>query len=116
MKTMPARRVTSALAALHAFAVTDAGGSATSTGGCSYVLPRPVITSASKLSHAGDTVTVTGMNLTGTSSITFDGRTQSITSVTDTMVTFTADAVVVSGSLMPTTRGGTATGVALRVL
>lgn len=89
--------------------VTTPGGTGTRAG-FTYTLPSPTITSFTPLSAAtGTTVTITGTNFTGATTVSFGGTAaQSFTVVNATTIT----AVVgtgASGNVSVTTPGGTAT-------
>jgi hypothetical protein len=97
--------------------VTTPGGSVTSTGGYTYVVPAPTISSISPSSGSttGNTsITITGTNFTGATTVTFDGvagtglTINSGTSITVTTPAGTAGAK----NVVVTTPGGsvTATG------
>ena len=94
--------------------VTTVGGTTTLTGGFTYFVPAPTIASLSPNSGTtlgGTTVTISGANLTGASSVTFGGvAATSFVVVSGTSIT----AVTPSGAEGPqtvavTTAGGTAT-------
>ncbi len=92
--------------------VTTPGGSATESNGYTY-LAAPTLASISPNAGSpagGQSVTLTGTNLTGASAVTFDGATAAFSVVNDTTITATTPA----GSAGPadvvvTTSGGTAT-------
>lgn len=77
--------------------LTAPGGTTTKNGGYTYaapVPPAPTITSISPVTGpttGGNTITITGTNLTGTNQVTIDGTdTTNLTVVNDTTVTATA--------------------------
>ena len=97
--------------------VTTVGGAATLTEGFTYFVPAPTIASLSPNSGTtlgGTTVTISGANLTGASSVTFGGvAATSFVVVSGTSIT----AVTPSGAegaqdVSVTTAGGTATATA----
>jgi hypothetical protein len=94
-------------------AVTTAGGTATSTGGYTYVA-APTITSASPSSGptaGGTTVTITGTNFTGATAVKFGGAAAtSFTVNSATQITATSPAGAAGAvNVAVTTAGGTAT-------
>ncbi len=88
--------------------VTSAESSGTFTVGGSCV--SPTITSFSPLSGpVGTSVTITGTNLTGATSVKFNGTAAIITSNTATQIVTTVPAGATTGPITVTTAGGTAT-------
>jgi IPT/TIG domain len=72
--------------------------------------PAPTITSFSPASGpVGTTVTITGTNFTGTTSVKFGGTSASFTVVSDTSVTATVPGGAATGTIAVTAPGGTAT-------
>jgi formylglycine-generating enzyme required for sulfatase activity len=95
-------------------AVTTPGGTATAPGAFTYVLLVPTITSVSPTSGTtagGTTITITGTNLTGASSVTVGGNpATSVTVVNSTTVTAVTPAGAAGArDVAVTTPGGTAT-------
>ncbi|MCA8911483.1 MAG: IPT/TIG domain-containing protein [Planctomycetes bacterium] len=92
--------------------VTTAGGSDTSTGGFTY-LSGPAITNISPTSGpaaGGTSVTITGTNLTGATSVTFDGNAATITGNTATTIDVTTPAGSAGAvDVVVTTPGGSDT-------
>ncbi|MFJ1270229.1 IPT/TIG domain-containing protein, partial [Legionella lytica] len=92
--------------------VTNTVGSATLTGGFTYVTLAPTLVGLTPITGSvagGTNVTLTGTNLTGTTSVTFGGVAASnIVVVSDTSVTATVPAYV-SGSLVVDVTVGNAT-------
>lgn len=87
--------------------VTTAGGTATSAGGFTYY-DAPSISSISPTggtTAGGDTVTISGAGLGGTTSVTFDGNASSFLVVSDSMI------IAVTPSHAPGTVDVTITGV-----
>ncbi|HPA50336.1 MAG TPA: IPT/TIG domain-containing protein [Thermoanaerobaculia bacterium] len=94
--------------------VTTSGGSATSTGGFTFVAPAPTIASVAPSSGStlgGTTVTITGANLTGASAATFGGAAAtSLTVISAAQVRVTTPAHAAGAvDVAVTTPGGTAT-------
>ncbi len=89
--------------------VTTPGGTAISATDFT-VYPPPSISSFAPTSGAvGDTVTITGVNFTGATSVTFGGDVSAtITSVNATTITATVPSGAVTGTISVTTPGGTA--------
>jgi len=91
--------------------VTTAGGSA--TGNYTYVTPPPTITSVNPISGqaaGGESVTITGSNLSGATSVTFGGTAGAITANAAASITVTAPAHAVGTvDVTVTTAGGSAT-------
>lgn len=97
--------------------VTTSGGSATSTGGFTFVAPMPTIASVAPSSGSilgGTTVTITGTNLTGASAATFGGTpATSVTVISAAQVRVTTPAHAAGAvDVAVTTPGGTATKTA----
>lgn len=97
--------------------VTTSGGSATSTGGFTFVAPMPTIASVAPSSGStlgGTTVTITGANLTGASAATFGGTAvTSLTVISAAQVRVTTPAHAAGAvDVAVTTPGGTATKTA----
>jgi hypothetical protein len=61
---------------------------------------------------AGDAVTITGTNLTGATSLKFNGTTAAFTVASATQITTTVPAAATTGTISVTTSGGTATSTA----
>jgi hypothetical protein len=92
--------------------VNTPGGWDTSTANF-VVIPPPTIGGFSPESGApGSTVTITGTDLAGTSSVKFNGSNARFTVVSNTTVTATVPKGAKSGPLSVSTAGGTATSVA----
>lgn len=94
--------------------VTTSGGSATSTGGFTFVAPMPTIASVAPSSGStlgGTTVTITGTNLTGATGAAFDGApATSLTVISAAQVRVTTPAHAAGAvDVAVTTPGGTAT-------
>ena len=95
-------------------AVTTAGGTATLTNAFTYVVPAPTITSVAPTSGStlgGTAITITGTNLTGTTSVTVGGvAATSVVVVSSTSITAVTPAGTAGAkSVAVTTPGGTAT-------
>ena len=72
-------------------------------------IPTPTIVSFSPASgRVGDTVTVTGTNLSGATAVKFDGIAASFTASSETQITAVVPAAARSGQIAVTTPGGTA--------
>lgn len=97
-------------------AVTAPGGTATSAGAYTYVVPPPTITGLSPYwgpAAGGITVTITGLNLSSPISVTFGGVAATITGSSDTSITVTLPPHPLgSVDVVVTTAGGSATRVA----
>jgi hypothetical protein len=107
--------VVPATATTGAIAVTTSGGKATSSTSFSInAVQAPTLTSFSPTSgKAGDTVTITGTNLTGASAVKFNGvAAASYTVVSATQITAVVPATATTGTLAVITSGGTATSSA----
>ncbi|MFN3778955.1 MAG: IPT/TIG domain-containing protein [Brevundimonas aurantiaca] len=94
-------------------AVTTAGGVATAVSGYAYAA-APTISGVSPNTGpetGGTTVTLTGINLTNASAVTFGGNAATITANTATSITATVPAGAGSVGVAVTTAGGTATAV-----
>ena len=90
--------------------VTNAAGTVTSTGGFTYA-SAPTITSLSSITPVrGQSITVTGTNLTG-ATFTVGGVAATVTtaSATAPVITVPTTAPVAAGSVIATTNGGSAT-------
>lgn len=97
--------------------VTTSGGSATSTGGFTFVAPAPTIASVAPSSGStlgGTTVTITGANLSGATAATFGGTpATSLTVISAAQVRVTTPAHTAGAvDVAVTTPGGTATKTA----
>lgn len=97
--------------------VTTSGGSATSTGGFTFVAPAPTIASVAPSSGStlgGTTVTITGANLSGATAATFGGTpVTSLTVISAAQVRATTPAHAAGAvDVAVTTPGGTATKTA----
>lgn len=99
--TLAAAPVSGCAAPMGPARVTDlsTGESATSEAVFTYTVDPPLISGvegpggdASGSSDGGETVTLTGMDFTGTSEVTFDGVRTAVTSVTDTEIQATTPA------------------------
>jgi formylglycine-generating enzyme required for sulfatase activity len=95
-------------------AVTTPGGTATLPNGFTFVVPAPTISSVSPTSGptaGGTTITITGTNLTGTTSVTIGGSAATgVTVVNSTTVTAVTPAGTAGAKTVAvTTPGGTAT-------
>lgn len=92
--------------------VTTSGGTATAANVFTYVAAPTVsgVSPAQGPSAGGQTVTISGANLAGTSAVTFDGRAATITSVTPTDVVVTTPPGANGGpvDVVVVTPGGTA--------
>lgn len=93
--------------------VTTAGGSSTSAGAF-YYLPAPVVTGLSASagpSAGGNTITISGVNLTTASSVTFGSNSATPTIINDSTISVVVPASGFSGStyVTVTTAGGVAT-------
>jgi len=74
----------------------------------------PTITSFTPTSgQVGTSVTITGTNLTGVTSVRFNGVTATFSTSTATSVTATVPTAATTGTISLTTAGGTATSVAI---
>jgi hypothetical protein len=97
--------------------VTTPGGTATSTGGFTYAVPVPGITTISPNNGStlgGTAITITGTNLTGATGVTFGGTAATAVNVVSaTQVTCVAPAHAAGAvNVVVTTPGGTATSTA----
>ncbi|GAA4353623.1 hypothetical protein GCM10023185_14450 [Hymenobacter saemangeumensis] len=93
-----------------AIAVTTPGGTATSSTNFTVTVatPAPTITSFTPASgNVGATVTITGTNLTGATSVTLGGVAAMFTVVNGTTITFTVPTGATTGAISVTTPGGT---------
>ena len=101
--TVPAGATTGPLS------VTTPGGTATSTNNFT-VVSVPTITSFAPASGpVGTSVTISGTNFTGATSVTFSGKGASFTVTSDTAIQATVPTGATTGPLSVTTPGGTAT-------
>jgi hypothetical protein len=93
--------------------VTTAGGTATDSGGFTYFVPAPTITSVDPTSGptaGGTSVTIDGTNLASASSVTFGGSPGTVTSDTaGSIVVTTPPGSAGAVDVAVTTAGGTAT-------
>ncbi|GAB3864411.1 hypothetical protein GCM10028824_01910 [Hymenobacter segetis] len=103
--TVPASATTGTIA------VTTPGGTVTSTGTFTVTASAPTITSFTPTTGAaGTTVTLTGTNFTGATIVTVGGiNVTGFTVVNATTITFVLPATAVTGPIVVTTPGGTAT-------
>ncbi|MDB5267941.1 MAG: hypothetical protein JWP58_981 [Hymenobacter sp.] len=103
--TLPATATTGTIA------VTTSGGTVTSTGTFTVTATAPTITSFTPTTGAaGATVTLTGTNFTGATIVTVGGiNITGFTVVNATTITFVLPATAVTGPIVVTTPGGTAT-------
>ena len=93
-------------------AVTTAGGTATSSASFTVTAATnpPAITSFSPTSGAvGTSVTITGTNFTGATSVTFNGTSATFTVASATSITTTVPSGATTGAIAVTTSGGTVT-------
>jgi hypothetical protein len=89
--------------------VTTPGGTATSSGSFA-VIPPPSISSFTPTSGpVGTTVTITGTNFTGATSVKFNGSAASYTVNSPTSITATVSSGATTGPISVTTPSGTAT-------
>lgn len=90
--------------------VTTTGGGPANSSTPFTVVTGPSITSFSPTSGpVGTSVTITGTNLTGVTSVKFNGTTATFTTSTATSVTATVPMGATTGTITVTTPGGTAT-------
>ncbi|WP_246700860.1 IPT/TIG domain-containing protein [Rhodopseudomonas sp. BR0M22] len=92
--------------------VTTAGGSATSTGGFTYTLSPSIstITPNSGPTAGGTSVTITGTNLSGVTSVTVGGASATLGTNTSTSIAITTPAGTAGArDVVVTTAGGSAT-------
>ncbi|MFT4279352.1 MAG: IPT/TIG domain-containing protein [Rhodopseudomonas sp.] len=92
--------------------VTTAGGSATSTGGFTYVAPPTIgtISPSSGPTAGGTSVTITGTNLSGVTSVTVGGAAATLGTNTATSIAITTPAGTAGArDVVVTTGGGSAT-------
>jgi hypothetical protein len=95
------------------WAVTTAGGTATSTGTFTVVPPAPAISAFSPASGAtGSSLTITGSNLGAATAVTINGSAASVVSDGANQIVVTVPAAATSGHWAVTTAGGTATSSA----
>ncbi|HEX8329620.1 MAG TPA: CARDB domain-containing protein [Hymenobacter sp.] len=96
--------------------VTTPAGTATSPGSFTVPAPPTISSFTPATGASGTTVTITGTNLTGTSSVRFNGTGASFSAVTGTSVTAVVPAGATTGPLSLTTPDGTATSASSFVL
>ena len=103
--------VVSATATTGPIAVTTPGGTATSAGNFTVTAAAPTITGFTPTSGPpGANVTITGTNLTGATSVKFNGvNATSFTVNSATQITAVVPATATTGLIAVTTPGGTAT-------
>jgi len=102
--TVPAGATTGPLS------VTTSGGGPANSSTNFTVVTGPTITSFTpKSGPVGTSVTITGTNLTGVTSVKFNGVTATFTTSTPTSVTATVPSGATTGKIEVTTPGGTAT-------
>jgi hypothetical protein len=89
--------------------VTTPGGSATSSGSFTFFPPPSITPFAPGSGPVGTTVTITGTNLAGATSVYFDGAAASFTVNSATSITATVPSGATTGQIWLTTPGGTAT-------
>lgn len=104
--TVPSGATTGAVSITNAFG--------TGTGPSFTVVPTPTITSSSPASAAvGSTVIITGVNLTGATSVTFGGiASLNFTVLSDTQISAVVPTAAATGVIRVITLGGTATSTA----
>ncbi len=110
--TLSLGAVTYADAGAYSVVVSNAYGSVTS-GPASLTVktPQPIVSAASPTSGPlGQLVSVSGVYLTTTKAVTVGGVAASFTVSSDVKITLTIPAAAVSGPIVVTTAGGTATG------
>ena len=94
--------------------VTTPGFSQVSSAANFTVAAVPTITSFTPTSgQVGTSVTITGTNLTGVTSVKFNGVTATFSTSTATSVTATVPTAATTGTISVTTAGGTATSIAI---
>ncbi|PZA12230.1 transporter [Rhodopseudomonas palustris] len=94
--------------------VTTAGGSVTSTGGFTYILSPSIstITPNAGPTAGGTSVTITGTNLSGVTSVTVGGASATLGTNTSTSIVITTPAGTAGArDVVVTTAGGSATSV-----
>ena len=106
--TVPAGATTGAL---H---VTTTGGGPATSAFAFTVAGVPTITSFSPTTgQVGQSVTITGTNLTGVTAVRFNGVAATFSASTATSVTATVPTGATTGTIAVTTAGGTATSIAI---
>lgn len=96
-------------AASGPISVTTSGGTSTSSANFT-VLPPPAIVSLNPtIGPAGTIVTITGTNLTGATSVTFNNVSAAFSVVSNTEITATVPATATTGKIVIITPGGKAT-------
>ena len=96
--------------------VTAAGGSVTSTSSYTVTVPTPTPTVVSFSPSSGTAATaiaVTGTNLTGATSVTFNGKPSTFVVLSATSLVAVVPAGATTGRIAVTTPGGTATSAAI---
>jgi hypothetical protein len=101
--TVPAGATTGPLS------VTTPGGTATSTGSFTVLLPPTITGFTPATGPAGTTVTIGGTNFTGTTAVRFNGTAASFAVTSATAIQATVPAGATTGPLSVTTPVGTAT-------
>jgi len=101
--TVPAGATTGPLS------VTTPAGAATSTTSFTVVNPPTIASFAPASGPVGTSVTISGTNFTGTTSVTFNSVSASFTLTSDTAIQATVPAGAATGPLSVTTPAGTAT-------
>jgi len=89
--------------------VTTPGGTASSSSAFTVVSPPTITGFAPTSGLAGTSVTISGTNLTGATSVTFNAEIASFTVTSDTAIQATVPAGTMMGPIGVTTPGGTAT-------
>jgi hypothetical protein len=89
--------------------VTTPGGTATSSGSFTFIPPPSISSFTPGSGPVGTTVMITGTNLTGATSVKFNGSAASFTVNSATSITATVPSGATTGAIWVTTPGGTAT-------